>query len=241
MHESVTISLTDNKPTLFSNFFPPINVYEDSEIALLSLTSFNSFPNINKTNNIIIFGYIDHDTNKFNTIFQIDVEPGCYEFEDINTFIKDKINSINPMGKFDMTVDPKTFKCTIKSTYTINLKTNNSLASVLGFDEKILKAKEVHVSDRTIDISTVNTIKVVCNVANGSFHNGRPTHTIYEFAPNVNIGRKIIEKPTNLIYYPLTSKIIDSIEIKLFDQNLKLLEHSSDKITVVLHIKRYGT
>jgi hypothetical protein len=31
MYESVTLTLTGEKPTLSTNYFPPINVYEDSE------------------------------------------------------------------------------------------------------------------------------------------------------------------------------------------------------------------
>ena len=51
MYESVTLSLTGNATILSVNYFPPINLYEDSEIALLCLQSFNSFPNINDNNN----------------------------------------------------------------------------------------------------------------------------------------------------------------------------------------------
>ena len=55
MYESVTLSLTGNATILSVNYFPPIDLYEDSEIALLCLQSFNSFPNINDNNNKLFF------------------------------------------------------------------------------------------------------------------------------------------------------------------------------------------
>lgn len=51
MQESVTLSLTGNTTTLSVYYFPPIDVYDDSEIALLNLQTYNTFPNMNETNN----------------------------------------------------------------------------------------------------------------------------------------------------------------------------------------------
>ncbi|KAF0719703.1 protein ALP1-like, partial [Aphis craccivora] len=49
--ESVTLSLTGNTTTLSVHYFPSIDVYDDSEIALLNLQTYNTYPNINETNN----------------------------------------------------------------------------------------------------------------------------------------------------------------------------------------------
>ena len=87
----------------------------------------------------------------------------------------------------------------------------------------------------------MNTIKVMCNIAKGSFHNGMSSHAVYEFSPDVNIGRKLIEKPNNLIYYPLTTNIIDSINITLLDQDYIPIHNLGDKVSIILHIKRCGS
>jgi len=63
MYESITLSLTRNQTILSANHFPSINLYEDSEIALLGLQTFNSFPNINKDNNKFAIQVVDHNNN----------------------------------------------------------------------------------------------------------------------------------------------------------------------------------
>jgi len=60
MYESVTLNLTGDKYSLTTNYFPPINVYKDSKIALYSLKLNDVYDvnnircvNIDKTNNRI--------------------------------------------------------------------------------------------------------------------------------------------------------------------------------------------
>lgn len=242
MYESVTLSLTDDKTSLYSTFFPPINVYEDSEITLLSLQTYNTFPNINKSNNQIVI-IIQKGFNIYNR--SIELEFGCYEFTDITKYISDEIKKINLELNtdvvLDLWVDTKILKCKILCNYKIDLNVENSLASVLGFEKITLESNILHTSSNILNINSVNTIKITCNIAKGSFHNGKSSHTVYEFSPNVNIGRKLIEKPNNLIYYPLTTNIIDSISVELLDQDYRPLYNLGDKITIILHIKRCGS
>ena len=60
MYESVTLNLTGDKYSLTTNYFPSINVYKDSKIALYSLKLNDVYDvnnircvNIDKTNNRI--------------------------------------------------------------------------------------------------------------------------------------------------------------------------------------------
>lgn len=107
------------------------------------------------------------------------------------------------------------------------------------YEEKLYERQLTHILSRVININSVNTIKVMCNIAQDLFHNEKPSHAVYEFYPDVNIGRKIIQLPNNLIYYPLTTKTIDSVRIDLVDQDHNSLHHFNEKLTISLHIRRY--
>jgi hypothetical protein len=54
------------------------------------------------------------------------------------------------------------------------------------------------------------------NIAKGSFENGQHSNSIYEFFPKVSETR-IVETPTNLMYYKLYTDVINTINIDLVD------------------------
>ena len=252
MQESVTLSLNGNTTSLSAKYFPPINVYEDSEIALLSLQTYNAFANINESNNSFEIFVPTENVYEAPKRVYIGIRIGCYEFEEIKDSILKDIDEANKILYNEKILDPidfkisinkNTFKTRITCNYIINFDVRNSLASILGFKKikyTLGKTDNIEIeSEKSIDINPVNTIKVMCNIARGSFHNSKPSHSIYEFFPNQISGTKIVETPNNLIYYPLTTSIIDSINIDLVDQELRPLHDLNERVTIVLHIKRY--
>lgn len=247
MHESVTLSLTGNKTSLCSNYFPPIEVYEDSEIALLCLQTYNLFPNINETNNRIRIQLKPNDL--FHPFLEVELETGRYEIEDIEYKIIEKIhdyvrkfNITVPNFKFEMKADPISFRCYLNYSCEVDFNVDNSLASVLGFQKRKYSANgHGYWSESTIDINHINSIKVLCSIAEGSYNNNTPSHSVYEFFPIGSSGTKIVQTPPNLIYYPLNTTTINSINIELVDQEQKQIQNFKEKLTVVLHIKRSGS
>ncbi|KAF0709441.1 Uncharacterized protein FWK35_00032067 [Aphis craccivora] len=79
------------------------------------------------------------------------------------------------------------------------------------------------------------------NIAQGSFNNHMSSHSIYEFSSSENIGSKLIQTPTNLIYYKLNKTNIDLITIQLVDQDHNPINNLDEKLIIDLHIKRYGS
>jgi hypothetical protein len=79
----------------------------------------------------------------------------------------------------------------------------------------------------------------MCNIAQGSFNNHLQSHSIYEFFPSGRTGTKVIQSPTNLIYYKLNKTNIDSITLQLVDQDHNPIDNFGEALTIVLHIKRY--
>ncbi|KAE9537600.1 hypothetical protein AGLY_006623 [Aphis glycines] len=246
MYESVTLSLTGNATILSVNYFPSINLYEDSEIALLCLQSFNSFPNINENNNKFSIEIVDNENNNAPMMCYIKLEEGCYEIGDINQRVKKQIDVYNSENltniTFDISVDPNDFRSYIKCNGVLHFEIPYSIAPVLGFEKRQYKPEyEILRSEKAANLNTINSIKVICNIAQGSFNNHLQSHSIYEFFPSGRTGSKVIQSPSNLIYYKLNKTNIDSITVQLVDQDHKPIDNFGETLTIVLHIKRYGS
>ena len=55
-----------------------------------------------------------------------------------------------------------------------------------------------------INIMSVNSILVRCNIIHSSYMRGQQAPVVYNFFPNAAPGQKILEAPHNLIYLPVT-------------------------------------
>ncbi|KAE9522728.1 hypothetical protein AGLY_016875 [Aphis glycines] len=219
---------------------------KDSEIALLCLQSFNSFPNINENNNKFSIQIVDDENNYTPMMCYIKLEEGCYEIEDINQRVKKQIDDYNSENltklTFDISVDPNDFRSYIKCNGILHFEIPFSMATVFGFEKRQYKPEyAIHRSEKAVNLNTINSIKVMCNIAQGSFNNHLQSHLIYEFFPSGRTGSKVIQSPPNLIYYKLNKTNIDSITVQLVDQDQKPIDNFGETLTIVLHIKRYGS
>ncbi|KAE9521934.1 hypothetical protein AGLY_017668, partial [Aphis glycines] len=152
MQESVTLSLSGNTTTLSVHYCPPIDVYDDSEIALLNLQTYNTFANINETNNNFEI-YLENsdrllNNNKF-PICSITLKKGCYDIKDIKNQILTQIDDFNNDNDyfgikstekitFDIGIDQIDFRTTIFSNGIIRFNENNSIGPLLWFEKKIV-------------------------------------------------------------------------------------------------------
>ncbi|KAL4123345.1 hypothetical protein QTP88_015542 [Uroleucon formosanum] len=194
------------------------------EIALLCLQSFNSFPNINENNNKFSIQVVDNENNITPMICFITLEEGCYEIEDIKRRVKKQIDDYNSKNftdlTFDIRVDPNDFRSSIKCNGILHFEIPYSIAPVFGFEKRVYKPYiETLRSEKAVNLNTINSIKVMCNIAQGSFSNHLQSHSIYEFFPSERTGLKVIQSPSNLIYYKLNKTDIDSITVQLVDQD----------------------
>ncbi|KAL4105036.1 hypothetical protein QTP88_020311 [Uroleucon formosanum] len=146
------------------------------------------------------------------------------------TKIREPLKDID-VHYFSLSTNSSTLKCTIHCNSDIDLNIEDSIAPLLGFDKRILARDRRHESDRVVKIMNVNTIKIECNLALGSFDNGRQSHTIHEFYPVVPPGYKIVEIPKYCVLYKLKTNTIDYARASLTDQNGKSIDFREGKIT----------
>lgn len=166
---SQTLSLSGTSSELECNFSPPLEVGNTSEIGVLSLQSYNSISNVKL--GCDTFGIIGDDGK---TVL-IQVPTGCYEIIALETKIKELVE--HSIGFITLISDNSSLKCIFYCSNDINFDVENSIAPLLGFNKRILKADIKHVSDYVVKIMHVNCIKVNCNLVIGSFEDGKQSHT----------------------------------------------------------------
>lgn len=229
MTSSQTLSLSGVSSELECYFFPPIEVGGRAEMGVLSLQTYNSVPNIGPGCNTI--GVICGNSE---TVW-IKIPTGCYELIALEAKIQELLEA--HVTFFVLTADNNTLKCLLYCSNDIDLNTENSIAPLLGFDKRVLKGRTKHESNSLVKIMNINSIKVECNLALGSFENGEQSHTIHEFYPTVPPGYKIVEIPRYCILYKLKTNSIDHVRVSLKDQNNRLINFQGETINVRLLIK----
>lgn len=225
---ALTITLSGNSSILTAEYFPPIILPNNVDYAcgLVDFQTYNSIPNIDETNNLFAIG---EEIIQFPT--------GAYEINHIYNYICDKLLENDRDYGFTLSVNNNTLQCEMSANESIFLNIKNTIGELLGFSHRLLRPNIKHKSDKRVNISKVNAIRIECNIITGSYMNNQPVHTIHEFAPTVPPGYKIIEVPRNVIYLPVSVKQITSITLKLVDQDGRLINFRNESITARLHLK----
>lgn len=240
MSSSFTISLNGNQSHLSTDFNPSLELDDESaqyECALVYFKTFNSIPNVDKSNNLFHYG---------NNV--IEIPEGAYELNDIIHYLDVKMVELLAKTEragevsdlIDMEANTNTAKCMIFSPVSdVHFDKPRSIGSLLGFSPKVLRAGKVHWSDQSIDILITNTIRVECSIVEGSFINNQPCHVIHEFSPTVPPGYQIIECPSNVIYLPLKkTNNIQNIEVRIVNEHGSLVNFRGENISLRLHIRQ---
>jgi hypothetical protein len=207
------------------------------EVALLSLDTYNSIPNIiaKKNNN---FSY---STDNGETWKVITLNTGAYELEAINNEIKRQLIA-NRDSDSAITITPNVSRLTSIVTienpsYQVNFGQQHSIGSVLGFGEEVISLG-YNESPSIVNIMQVNSILVNIDIIMGSYVNGSPSPAMYSFYPNVAPGYKIVERPNpSLIYYPLSRHDISRMRVWLTDQNGNLVDLRGETVTIKIYLR----
>ena len=192
------ITLSD-KGTKFTTIFnPPISLNgQPHEMALISLETYYSYPNINEENNVFKYSLDDGATWK-----TITLPKGSYTLGAIQKEIKrgmrenDDYDEENETYPISVLGNVNTFQIVLKidAQYKVNFRTDNSIRTVFSFNSKEY-GEGLHKSESIVNILPVNSIQVHVSNVVGSYTRGTPSSVIYSFFPNVPPGVKIIERP----------------------------------------------
>lgn len=167
----------------------------------------------------------------------IKIPTGSYELEDLAEYLQKRLKSKG--AKLVLQPNKNTLRCEVFCNQPIDFSRPNTIGPLLGIrSDRVLGAYEAHESQLPANILKVNIIRVECNIITGSYLNNRASHTIHEFSPKVPPGYKINEVPQNVIYFPITVKSIQKIELSLVDQSNQSVNFRGETITIRLHVKK---
>lgn len=228
---SLTFTLTGNESTQSVDFFPAIELDKSFsyEIGLLGFETYNSIPNIDSSNNKFYYG----TAGKY-----ILIPEGTYEVASIASYLQSRVLLVDPSYVLDLQTNNNTLKTTLKCNFPIDLTPDDSVGRLLGLEPKVLQANEEITSMKVVDIFKVNSVLVECNIATGSYINGRTAHAIFQFFPSVAAGFKLVEEPSPVIYLPVTTHTITNITLRVIDQQGRLVNFRGERITIRLHLRR---
>lgn len=226
MADSFTLTLSGESSVLRTQYFPPIELSPTKTyvLGLIELLTFNAIPNIDVGCNKF---YIKPDTT-------ITIPTGSYEIEDIANYLKRAVpKDIN----ISLKANNNELLSEIRCNYSVDFKPKDSIGRLLGFTTKILEGGITHKSELPVRILKVNALRVECNITTGAYINEHRVHTIHQFFPTVPPGYKIVEVPTNVIYHPITVRSIHDIQLRIVDQDGKLINFRGETVTIRLHVK----
>ena len=235
---SFMITFTGEGSRIEKTFEPEITITPGChyEIAFTSLETYYSIPNINETNNTLMISRVGERW------VDIALDIGCYGLISLNAEIGRKLKENKMVRAVQFIANYNTFKCTmiIRGGFAVNFSNKDSLSTVLGFEKKSYKAtwKEKRFeSERTVKIMTVNSILVHCDLVGGSYLNEMRVPIIHSFFPLADPGDKIVERPAEYIYLPISSDVIRHMTVWLTDQDLRLIDLRGETLTIKFHLR----
>ena len=262
---SYLFNFSDTNSILTADISPPLYLEQNKEygIGLLYVTGTNSLDNITSYNNNFKVGF-KIETKVYE--FKISVSPGIYEFRELVQAIRrdlklalEKIfgtsdtefnKIIDASEKINITVDNNTQLCTINSfPFAIFFPKEKSLGSVLGFPQTnelnpLLIPNNpsttiyTRVGSESVHMVTNSAIHIHCNLVEKAYINGKLTHLLYSLPMTEASGFTFNKSPKDIIYLPITTKLISRIELELRNQSDHLLDFKKDLITIFLHLKQ---
>ena len=221
-----------NDSIIKTSFNPAIPV-RDCEIAVVGLSTYYSYPNIDNTNNILII------TGPSGIDKKITFQKGCYEVKNLNDVIKRQYEWEREKEAVVIKADPITLRThlKIKAGWKVNFPEEKSIAKVLGFETKDYVGPKEFIGEKICNILKVNNILVQCDVIAGSSINGRPAPVIFNYSPDVEAGSKIVAEPVTPIYLPVTLDSIQEFTVWVTDQDNVLLDLQGEDLIITFHIR----
>lgn len=163
----------------------------------------------------------------------ITIPEGNYEIEEIEKEVQKTIPD------FKLVPNNVLMNCQLMSSKLFDFTKGGMGVDMLGFVEYTEPNIFVHARNK-ININNVNVIRIKCNIAAGSFINGKPDHTIHSFFPLIPPGYKLVEVVKNIIYYPINVRTLDVVTITIVDQNDRIVDFHGEEITLRCHIRKFS-
>lgn len=243
MPRQYKLDLVSNQASGYSynsnwRFQPPINLPDRCEVALYSISMFNSNPNISATLNNQTLKYSKDSGATYTTIT---IPQGSYGIDALSTQINALIVATGGVANnVILTGNYATLKVdiTLSATYRLDFSVGN-LYRLLGWPAGIVSASGTgtNLADLTNGIVSYSVNSNIVS-GQGSYLSGTQSQALYTFVPNVPSGNLIDITVQNLLFVEMNTKTIGTLNINLTDQAGNLLvDLSQEPIRYTLIIR----
>lgn len=219
-------------------FQPPINLPDNCEVALYSISMFNSNPNISATLNNQTLKYSKDSGATYTTIT---IPQGTYGIDALSTVINSLIVASGGVANnVVLTGNYATLKVDISlsATYRLDLSVGN-FYRLIGWTAGIVSTSGTGstLADLTNGIVSYSINSNIVS-GEGSYLSGVASQSLYSFVPNVSAGNLIDITVQNLLFVAMNTKTIGSLNINITDQAGNLLvDLSQEPIRYTLIIR----
>ena len=234
--------LTGNSSTLKLSLEHPIQLNGNYSIGLSGFYSDNFVLNF-PIDVPYCYGFSDDK----NITEYYPINRGFYTIESLKNLLKDSLKQFKTKVNFnenDFMLENIGPFIRIKSPVTIIVTA--VFVDLFGFEDINIKANTLTKGIKLPKLRPFDVIEIHCNLVEPSLENHKTyshlhkeSDILYSFFPNVEYGSKISEKPNEIDYVPLRElNKIQSIEIKIQDENGNLLNNSDVKNIVYLRLRK---
>lgn len=120
---SLTFTLTGRTSELSADHFPPIPLDGEWVVGLLGFETYNSIPNIDKSNNSFYY---------YRGSGLITIPVGSYTVQELETYLTTELEK-EGVANFSLRVDPDTLQSKLKCAALVDFSPTDSIGALLGF------------------------------------------------------------------------------------------------------------
>lgn len=240
------ISLTSKESEIRREYNPEgIPLQGAYEVGLKHFAFWNTVYNITSENNVLILvdpsPYFDSTTNMIQPSrrYEVHIEPGYYEIDDFLTAFHEL--EIVIRSNTAMSLVKRKLKIKIKSLWQVEFSSPSNIGKLLGFSQdRIITPNKVEYSDKPVNLFSINTVKVHCNLIRANIEDLKRTNVLYDFPLDfTKVGNKIIKEPNPICYFTVNTSIIYELVVRITDQDNKLINFLGEEINLTLDFRPY--
>ena len=228
-----------NKPGNFTIKFIPELKLEDNKqyyIALDHLSMTASWHNIRPEygNNKLVIS-----KDKGNTDETITFPTGIYDYNDINTFIHNKIGKTGESFGINIYFDLTTFKvfCQLGESYEIDFKKSGNFNILLGFDKVLLKSSAYGSHFPNIS-NSIDNLYVRSSLLSDSIISGKRSNVLYTFSTSTRTRSLPFEiQPINYLWNKVNTKHISEVTFFMTDDEDREVDLNDIDISMTIVMK----
>ena len=177
------------------------------------------------------------------TFTKIEFDPGVWDYQDLDRYIKEKPKTTDSDGKevypITLTFDESTFRViiTLEKDYQLKL-TESNFYRLIGVKKEILKKEGENVGDTTPNISEdTDVLNIHCDLISDSLVDGQESDIIFSFGTGtLQSSYNFVLEPCLVLFNPVNKTRISSIRIYVTDglRRPVYLNHADTAFSLIL-------